>query len=83
MKNDIPNIPSHLHISDSNLLQYEFHHIAIKFYHKISWYFKINLRRLLLEDNFFSTQKMHISEYAWKTCLLWPIVANQKKKKLK
>ena len=36
MKNDIPNIPSHLHISDSNLLQYEFHHIAIKFYQKIS-----------------------------------------------
>ena len=51
MKNDIPNIPIHIHISDSNLLQYEFHHIAIKFYYKISpWDFKINLRQLLLED---------------------------------
>ena len=30
MKNDIPNIPSHLHISDPNFLQYEFHHIVIK-----------------------------------------------------
>ena len=36
MKTDIPNIPSHLHISDSNLLQHEFHYIVIKFYHKIS-----------------------------------------------
>ena len=38
MKNDIyiPNIPTHLHISDPNLLQYEFHHIVIKFYHEIS-----------------------------------------------
>ena len=35
MKDNIPNIPSHLHISDPNLLQYEFHHIIIKFYHKI------------------------------------------------
>ena len=32
----IPNIPSHLHISDPNLWQYNFHHIVIKFYHKIS-----------------------------------------------
>ena len=32
----IPNIPSHLHISDPNLLQYEFHLIVIKFYHKNS-----------------------------------------------
>ena len=38
MKNDIPNnkFPSHLHISDPNLLQYEFHHIAIIFHHRIS-----------------------------------------------
>ena len=36
MKNDIPNIPRQLHISDSNLLQYEFHHIVVKLYHKIS-----------------------------------------------
>ena len=51
MKNDITNIPIHIHISDSNLLQYEFHHIAIKFYYKIfPWDFKINLRQLLLED---------------------------------
>ena len=35
MKNDIPNIPSQLRIFDSNLLEYEFHHIVIKFYHKI------------------------------------------------
>ena len=35
-KKYIPNIPSHLHISDSNLIQEEFHHIVIKFYHKIS-----------------------------------------------
>ena len=51
MKNDIPNIPSHLHISHSNLLQYEFPHFVIKFYHKISL-FKINLRQLLLQGNF-------------------------------
>ena len=36
MKNDVSNIPSHLHISDQNLLQYEFYYIVIKFYHKIS-----------------------------------------------
>ena len=36
MKSDMSNIPSHLHISDSNLLQHEFHQIVIKFYHKIS-----------------------------------------------
>ena len=38
MKNNIyiPNITSHLHISDPNLLQDEFHHIVIKFYQKIS-----------------------------------------------
>ena len=68
MKNDIPNIPSHLHISDSNLLQYEFTHIVIKFYTRFPWYFKINLHQLLLED-IFSTQKMNISEYACKTFL--------------
>ena len=50
MKNNIPNIASHIHISDSNLLQYEFHHIVIKFYHKISL-FKINLHQLLLQGN--------------------------------
>ena len=57
MKNDIPNIPSHLHISDSNLLQYEFHHIAIKFYCKISLVLHINFRRLLLEDSFLPHKK--------------------------
>ena len=41
MKNDIPNIPSHLHISDPNFLQYEFHHIVIKFITRFPWYFKI------------------------------------------
>ena len=34
MKNDIPNILSYLHISDSNLLQ--FHRIVIKFYRRVS-----------------------------------------------
>ena len=32
-------------------------------------YFKINLHWLLLEDNFLSHKKMHISEYDCKTCL--------------
>ena len=35
MKNDVSNIPSQLHMSDPNLLQYEFDQIVIKFYHKI------------------------------------------------
>ena len=41
MKYDTPNISSHLHISGLNLVKYEFHHIVIKFQHKIAlaiWY---------------------------------------------
>ena len=36
-----PNISSHLHISGLNLVKHEFHHIVIKFHHKIAlaiWY---------------------------------------------
>ena len=69
MKNDIPNIPNYLLISDANLLQYEFHHIVINFTTRFPWHFEINLRWLLLEDFFCGTQKMHISEYICKTCL--------------
>ena len=35
MKNYIPDIPSRLYISDSNLLHYEFHHIVIKCYDNV------------------------------------------------
>ena len=52
MKNDIRNIPSHLHISDLNLLQYEFITLSSNFTTRFPWYFKINLPRLVLEDNF-------------------------------
>ena len=69
MKNDITNIRSHLHISDSNLLKYEFHHIVIKFYHKISLVLSDQSSPTASAGQFFSTQKMHISEYACKTCL--------------
>ena len=71
MKNDIyiPNVPSHLHISDANLLQYEFHHIIIKFYHKSSLVLQDQPSLNASGGQFFSTQKMHISEYACKTCL--------------
>ena len=65
---DIPNIPNYLHISDQHLLQYEFHHIVIDFTTRFPWHPGINLRRLLLKDFFFSTPKMHISEYICKTC---------------
>ena len=40
-----------------------------QFYQKVSLELEINLRWLLLEDLFCSTQKMHISEYVFKTCL--------------
>ena len=66
MKNDVPNIPNYLHISDPNLLYYKFHHIVINFITRLRWYFEINLRRLLLED-FFCI--LHIAEYVCKTCL--------------
>ena len=69
MKNDIPNIPNCLHISDPNLLWYEFHHMVINFITIFPWYFEINLCQLLLEDFFCSTQKMHVSEYVCKICL--------------
>ena len=51
----IPNIPSHLHISDPNLLQYEFHHI--RFYHKISLVLKDQSSLTASRGQFFSTQK--------------------------
>ena len=41
----------------------------MNFITRFSWLFEINLRRLLLEDNFYSTQKMHISGYVCKICL--------------
>ena len=69
MKNDMPNIPGHLHSSDSNLLQYEFHHIVITFYHKISLVLWDQSLPTASGGQFFSTQKIYISEYACKTCL--------------
>ena len=39
------------------------------FVRRIPWHFETNLRQLLLEDFFCGTQKMHISEYACRTCL--------------
>ena len=69
MKNDIPSIPSHLHISDSDLLQYEFHHTVIKFYDKTSLVLYDQSLPTASRGQIFSTQKMHISEYACKTCL--------------
>ena len=44
MKNDIPNIPSHLHISDPNLLKNEFHHIITDddFHQRFLWHFENN-----------------------------------------
>ena len=69
MKNDVSNIPSHLHISDPNLLQYKFHHIVIKFYHQISLELEDQSLRTAFGGQFFSTQKMYISEYACRTCL--------------
>ena len=69
MKNDIPNIPSHLHISDPNLQQYELHHIVIELYHKFSLALWDQSSPTASGGQFFSTQKMHISEYACKTCL--------------
>ena len=65
----IPNIPNYLLISDPNLLQYEFHYIAINFTTRFPKHFEIILRRLPLEDFFCGTQKMHICEYICKTCL--------------
>ena len=65
----IPHIPSHLHNSDPNLLQYEFHHIFIKFYHKISLVLYDQSSLTASGGQFLSTQKMHISEYPCKTCL--------------
>ena len=43
--------------------------LSSNFITRFSWYFKINLRRLLLEDNFLAHKIMHISEYACKSCL--------------
>ena len=57
VKNDIPNIPSHLHISDSNLLWYEFHHIVIRFHHKIPLDFEIILWLTASGGLFFVTHK--------------------------
>ena len=69
MKNDIPNTPNYLLISDQNLLWYEFHQIVINFTTRFPWHFEINLHWLLLEDFFCGTQKRHISEYICKICL--------------
>ena len=64
-----PDIPNYLHISDPNLLKYEFYHIS-NFITRFPWHFEINLYWLLLEDSFLQlTKKMHISEYVCKTCL--------------
>ena len=43
--------------------------LSSNFITRFPWYFKINLHWLLLEDNFLAHKKMHISEYACKTCL--------------
>ena len=64
-----PNIPSHLHISDPNLLQHGFHHIVIRFYRKISLLLYDQSSLTASAAQFFSTQKMHIFEYSCKTCL--------------
>ena len=69
MKNDIPNIPNYLHLSDPNILQYEFNHMVINFITRFPWYFEINLWQLLLQDFFPSRQKRHISEYFCKISL--------------
>ena len=64
-KNDIPNIPNYLHISDPNLLYITW---ISSNRHQFPWHFEITSCRLLLED-FFVAQNMHISEYVCKTCL--------------
>ena len=69
MKNDIPNIPNHLHIYWPKFTLYELRHIVINFITRFPWHFVINLCQLLLENFFRSTQKMHISEYVCKICL--------------
>ena len=69
MKNDIPNIPNYLYISDPNLPQYEFHYIVSNFITRFPWHFEMNLCQLLLDDFLCSTRKMHISEYVCKICL--------------
>ena len=43
--------------------------ITSNFITRFLWYFKINLHRLHLEDNFLAHKKMHISEYACITCI--------------
>ena len=43
--------------------------LSSNFITRFPWYFKISLHWLLLEDNFLAHKKMHISEYACKTCL--------------
>ena len=69
MKNDVSSIPSHLHISDPNLLQYKFHYIVIKFYHQISLALEDQSLQTAFGGQLFSIQKMNISEYACRTCL--------------
>ena len=69
MKNDMPNISSHLHISAPNYYNMNFITSSSDFITGFPWHFEINLCRLLLEDNFLPHKKMHISEYACKICL--------------
>ena len=69
MKNDIPNIPDYCHISNPNLLKYEFDHIVINFITRFPWRFEINHCQLLLEEFFCGKQKMHVSEYVCKNWL--------------
>ena len=43
--------------------------LSSNFITRFPWHFKIRLHWLLLKDNFLAHKKMHISEYACKTCL--------------
>ena len=52
MKNDIPNIPSRLHIYNMNFIT-----LSWNFIKRFPWYFKINLGRLFLEANFLARKK--------------------------
>ena len=67
LKNDIPNIPNYLHISDSNLPWIPSH--RHQFHHKISLALWDQSLPTVSGGLFCGTQKMHISEYVRKTCL--------------
>ena len=67
LKNDIPNIPNYLHISDSNLPWIPSH--RHQFHHKISLALWDQSLPTVSGELFFVAQKMNISEYVCKNCL--------------